>query len=326
MSGQFSQPHFLHIRSGLRFLASMILNIVMHLCWFCACWCVIQEFVFDFVKILTEVGKFEEIQLEIHGVLSDAGMLVTCCVTHEQWKVTCFVTRADNSTLLCREGDVEANVSLHLHATFRSCLLLFDAVCTVSTFSLVKGCNTFSPVLRTIVVYSCLERCPYLERCACLKRAPVGGSRFRPRVAVFGGCRFRHKFLTYEMLGNFQFCSFLLFDCRVESHLETVAHLLTHPVPLPLRVLLTVALQVSRKNSTAWNGRLDAAFSVDEASVKEAAVACCVPFLLVSSVFVRGSGMDVFTCVHCVLCETPSWHGQCLCCMVIASIAILLLC
>ena len=122
--------------------------------------------------------------------------------------VTCFVTHADNLTLLCREGDVEANVSLHLHATFKSCLLIFDAGCTVSTFSLVKGCNTFSPVLRTIVVYSCLERCPYLERCACLKRAPVGGSRFRPRVAVFGGCRFRHKFLTYEILGNFQFCSF----------------------------------------------------------------------------------------------------------------------
>ena len=119
MSGQFSQPHFLHIRSGLRFLASMILNIVMYLCWFCACWCVIQEFVFDFVKILTKVGKFEEIQLEIHGVISDACMLVTCCVTHEQWKVTCFVTRADNLTLLCREGDVEANVSLHLDATFR---------------------------------------------------------------------------------------------------------------------------------------------------------------------------------------------------------------
>ena len=36
MSSQFSQPRFLHTCSGLRFLASMILNIVMHLCWFCA--------------------------------------------------------------------------------------------------------------------------------------------------------------------------------------------------------------------------------------------------------------------------------------------------
>ena len=199
MSGQFSQPRFLHISSGLRFLASMILNIVMHLCWFCACWCVIQEFVVDFVRILPEVGKIDDIHIEIHGVLSGACMLVTC-----------FVTHADNLTLPCREGDVEANVSLHLHATFNSCVLLFDAVCTVSTFSLVKGCNTFSPVLRTIVVYSCLERCPYLERCACLKRAPVGGSRFR------------HKFLTYEILGNFQFVSFYFDDSRVESHLETV--------------------------------------------------------------------------------------------------------
>ena len=66
--------------------------------------------------------------MEIHGVLSDACMLDTCCVTNERWKVTCFVTNADNLTMLCREEDVEANVCLHLHAKFKSCLLIFDAV------------------------------------------------------------------------------------------------------------------------------------------------------------------------------------------------------
>ena len=51
------------------------------------------------------------------------------------------------------------NVSLHLHAKFQKCHLKFDAV---SAFSLVLGYSTFSSVLRTIVVYSCLERCPGL--------------------------------------------------------------------------------------------------------------------------------------------------------------------
>ena len=64
--------------------------------------------------------------MEIHGVLSDACMLDTCCVTNERWKVTCFVTNADNLTMLCREEDVEANVCLHLHAKFKSCLIIFD--------------------------------------------------------------------------------------------------------------------------------------------------------------------------------------------------------
>ena len=104
-------------------------------------------------------------------------MLVTCCVTHERWKVTCFVTHAVNLTMPCREGDVEANVSLHLHAQFKSCPLLFYVACTLFAFSFVKVCNTLFPktrvvvfdVLRTIVVYSCLER------------APVGGCRCRPK-------------------------------------------------------------------------------------------------------------------------------------------------
>ena len=37
MSGQLSQPRFQRTCSGLRFLASLTPNLVMHLCWFCAC-------------------------------------------------------------------------------------------------------------------------------------------------------------------------------------------------------------------------------------------------------------------------------------------------
>ena len=113
--------------------------------------------------------------------------------------------------MLCREGDVEANVSLQFHAKFKSCLLIFDAVCTVSAFSLVQGCNTFSFVLRTIVVYSCLERCPCPSRTR--------------------SCWFRPTFGRLEFVFFFYCCKFSFFrDCRVDSRLVTIAHLLTHPV------------------------------------------------------------------------------------------------
>ena len=42
----------------------------------------------------------------------------------------------------------EANASWHLHTKFTSCLFIYDAVCTVSAFSVVKGCNTLSAKLR----------------------------------------------------------------------------------------------------------------------------------------------------------------------------------
>ena len=68
--------------------------------------------VVDFVEILTKVGILEKCKFEIHGVLSDARILDTYCVTNEQKKVTCFVMNADKLTLLYREGDVEANDSV----------------------------------------------------------------------------------------------------------------------------------------------------------------------------------------------------------------------
>ena len=76
----------------------------------------------------------------------------------------------------------------------------------------------------------------------------------------------------------------------------------------------------------AWSGSLGAAFSVDEASVKEATVAYF--FLADRSVDVSSLSVaqEGFLCAL-FLCEnTPYWHSACLSCMVIASIAILLVC
>ena len=117
---------------------------------------------------------------------------------------------ADKLTMLCREGDEEANDSLQRHFT-PSCKVskASSESCAVSAFSLVPGYNTFSLVQRTIVVHSCLECCP----CLSLKRAPVGGRRFRPSVAVVSGCRFRPKFGTYE-IHIFMFAVFFLFVQR----------------------------------------------------------------------------------------------------------------
>ena len=71
-----------------------------------------QKFVIDFVEILTEVGKCGGIQNEIHGLLSDACTLDTCCVTNDLLRRSpCFVMNADTLTMLCRQWDVEANDS-----------------------------------------------------------------------------------------------------------------------------------------------------------------------------------------------------------------------
>ena len=77
-------------------------------------------------------------------------------------------------------------------------------------------------------------------------------------------------------------------------------------------------------NFKAWSGSLDAAFSVDEASVREAVVAH-VSFLCLQcftfrpcSCLMEGSYVCTFMNV-----THQAWHGLCLSCMVISSIAVL---
>ena len=51
------------------------------------------------------------------------------------------------------------NINLHLHAKFKSCCLKLDAVCTVSSFSLVQGYDTFSFVLLSNVAPCLSQTC-----------------------------------------------------------------------------------------------------------------------------------------------------------------------
>ena len=135
------------------------------------------------------------------------------------------------------------NVSSHHHAKFQD--LKFDAV---SAFSLVQGYNTFSFVLRTIVVYS------YLERCPCLSRTSCWWARCRPSAAAVSGCGFRPNFghmklffLQFSLCCSCRVVSRLVTrgDCRVGSRLETMPHSLAHPVVIRLSVKLRIALVTS---------------------------------------------------------------------------------
>ena len=76
---------------------------------------------------------------------------------------------------------------------FKSCLLKFDAVCKISVTT------------RSLLCYERLlsTRVSNVARIS-LERAPVGGRRFRPSVAVVSGCRFRPNF-GRMVLRNFNF-------------------------------------------------------------------------------------------------------------------------
>ena len=54
--------------------------------------------------------------MKFNGVLSDACILDTCCVTNDRSKVTCFAMKAGNLTLLYVEARTFYNVSLHIDA------------------------------------------------------------------------------------------------------------------------------------------------------------------------------------------------------------------
>ena len=116
---------------------------------------------------------------------------------------------ADNVTVLCREGDVETNDSLHRQFT-PSCKVskASSESCSVSAFSLVPGYKTFTLVQRTIVFHSCLERCPCLSLSNVLQRCCRELVSFSAHV------------WTYEMR-NFLIWQFSFFSCsgRVDSRL-----------------------------------------------------------------------------------------------------------
>ena len=60
-----------------------------------------------------------------------------------------------------------------------------------------------------------------------LERAPVGWRSFRPSVAVVSGCRFRLNFGRMEFGYSFFCNSLFLCNCRVDSRLVTIAHILS---------------------------------------------------------------------------------------------------
>ena len=100
-----------------------------------------------------------------------------------------------------------------------------------------------------------------------LERALDRWRSFRPSVAVVSGCRFRLNFGRMEF-GNSYFCNSLFFATVEWIHVWRQLH--TSCLVSPW-VSLTVALSVSRMYHQG-------AFSVDEASVKEAVAARCALF------------------------------------------------
>ena len=120
-----------------------------------------------------------------------------------------------------------------------------------------------------------------------LERAPVGGRRFRPSVAVVSGCRFRPNFGRMEF-GNFCFRSFCFMRLSSGFAFGDICTSSGTSCPVPLWVSLTVALSVSR-----MRGKRDTAFSV---------VACCTlwrtfSFLSHPSLCMARAG-NLFTCAH----------------------------
>ena len=114
------------------------------------------------------------------------------------------------------------NVSLHPHVKFKSCLLKFDAVCTVS----LQPCRR----LQHVVFFLCYERLlstriSNFARVS-LERAPVGVRRFRPSVAVGSVCCFRPNF------GRVELVIFSIFFKRLSSGFMfgDNTHPLAHPV------------------------------------------------------------------------------------------------
>ena len=134
-------------------------------------------------------------------------MLDTCCVTNERLKVTCFVTNADNLTMLCREEDVEANVCLHLHAKLKTCLIIFDVVAQYLPSALSKVA-THSLLCCERLLSTRVSNVARIWHVPVSRRCSGWWVSLSAQVLTCGIGR-------YFLLRNFSF----LCDCRVDSKL-----------------------------------------------------------------------------------------------------------
>ena len=101
-------------------------------------------------------------------------------------KVTCFVMNADSLTMLCREGDVEANDNFQRQ---------FSPSCTFSKYRLKIRWFCPQPFFWCTGVFACCERCP----CRSPTRGPwLVGVVFGPVLLSWMGVSSAHSLCWYS--------------------------------------------------------------------------------------------------------------------------------
>ena len=159
---------------------------------------------------------------------------------------------------------MEADVSLHLHAKFQSCLLIFDVVCCSHNICLqpLPKVATRSPL--------CYERLLSTH----VSNVPCVSNVLLVVGVVFGPCVDACSLGNFQVFANFMFMrlsrGFTFGDHRTSSDTSCTCS----SVGLPHGGLVGVKDVIIK----AWNGSFDTALSVDDASVKKAVVACCATF------------------------------------------------
>ena len=171
---------------------------------------------------------------------------------------------------------------------------------------------------------NCLQSCQRLQHVICEKHVFLIvvysrlGCRFRPSVALVGECLFfRPKFWRI-------FCSAEHFQTVAWTRLVTIVR---SPDILVLFLCGSHSWWRCRFQGCiikAWSESLDTAFGVVDASAKKNSSCEMFPSCVgVSSSFVAQGGFHLFVHIEFCVKTHPSWHGQCLSCVVIVSIAIL---
>ena len=274
-------------------------------------------------------------------------------------KVTCFVMNADSLTMLCREGDVEANDNFQRQ---------FSPSCTFSKYRLKIRWFCPQPFFWCTGVFACCERCP----CRSPSRGPwLVGVVFGPVLLSWMGVSSAHSLCWYSndqnhwsrsgtcwqplelsvevrnLLGANRFspCRWMLLYQRARSH---VLQLLWNTTSCTRRweMLESVFLMLPRECFVLY------CKTVEHRSRKSRDLLQTGEFTSGDKVTLFVFVVTAFSVVACVLLHAcsfvshpslhtvkggiilldvvseniPSWHGLCLSCMVIASAAILLLC